>query len=1808
MQKAFIETRSQSFQFPVLIVTDANSETTAIGLQAQDVSLSGIGLDTDVVEGVIFNRAEFLKIGSTPKDGWRTYNFEVAEHHTYVADDVRVHNTSATYTLDEEGRIDSLTLPTGENVEIDGSWTPGQAYHYGQIVDVENADGTTTPTLSSGDFLSSLSTFGRSFADAIGLDGRFGYQGTFAGHSPQIPGDSLHEVGVPEPYRVDWSGDNDVNEDGSIGDGVPDWRDEDFSNIGHWDGDRDDDGIPNMFDHNDGVGWRDKNPGGEGETNGNGKPIILDMDGDGIEVDVGKTVSFDMDADGFLEQTAWVSPDDAFLVIDLNADGSRGAGDGKINMTQELAFTEWLPTGGVTDLQALAMFDTLAELGGNGDGVLSSEDTVWTELRVWQDGNSNGIVDDGELIALNDETPDSLGFSQINLSYDDGTAYDDNRNDINVFGSKLLGSASYTRNGTEYAGRVGDVSLLHSAQGWRRVETDLGYTVEFESGGELHYALLDGSGSANVDLDDLVLDGVTGDNRNNRLDASGHSRSVQISGGNGNDSVWGGDNDDMLSGDAGADDIRGYGGNDILFVDAADLDNGNVSGGSGVDTLIVTGEVGVTATLADHLIEAAHGGGGHDNLSGAGLSDDLAIFGGMGNDTISGGDGNDRLSGDEARDSLSGGNGDDFLTGGKGRDTIRGGNGDDFALGDGYDDSLIGDAGDDYLSGGDGHDTLKGGDHDDLLDGGDGDDLLDGGFDDDTLRGGDGNDTLYTWEGDDLLEGGKGDDVFRVQKTADYGNSSINGWTILQGGQGDDTVYVDAPSSRYTFDHVSGNQWQIKWHDPSNNVISVLDLQDIERLEFSDGIVRTMSTDSSIDSTDAYVRSHNNYLRGDGSTYIGSDGWYYTHGAGNTVSGGPVMYGWTGNDTLSGNAGANSLNGNQGDDRLVGNSGNDTLYGGSGADSIDGGDGNDSLLGASGADLLTGGGGNDILSGHEGADLIWGEEGHDTLSGGSGGDMLSGGGGADYLNGEAGSDNLYGGDGDDTLNGGRGADRLYGNEGADSINGETGADQLAGGDGNDTLNGGDGFDALYGEVGNDSLSGGDDDDWLFGNEGADTLKGDSGNDILHGGAGADVIDGGGGALDTASYEKSSAAVTVNLGTGNASGGDAQGDTITNVENLIGSDHADNLTGNSVDNTLQGGIGNDTLSGEAGHDNIDGGDGDDSIRAGSGHDRVWGGLGQDTAYLGDGDDQFFAADQSDTPLGDAVYGENGNDEISGGSADDRLFGGNGVDTIDAGNGDDELSGGAHNDSLFGGDGNDTLNGGTGADRMEGGNGNDVYIVDNAADTVADNGGGVDRIETSVTFDLSNRGVGIEQLILTGSGSTAGYGNGLSNTITGTAQGNVIKGRYGNDTLNGAGGNDHLNGGRGADRLNGGGGIDRAYYSDATSGVIADLQNSSLNTGEAAGDIYISIERLSGSRYGDTLSGNSLENALWGGDGSDVLSGRRGDDTLYGGNGDDRLYGGAGGDKLDGGSGNDTVLYSLAETGVTANLSNSSVNTGEAAGDTYVNIEGLWGSGHADILSGTAGANALWGVNGDDLIRGLSGNDSLYGGSGDDTLFGGAGSDRLDGGTGVDRVSYADETSALRVYLANSAANSGSAAGDVLVSVEGVTGTNYADYIKGNSSSNTLSGGNGNDSINGDNGNDTIYGGNHRDLLVGGSGNDQLFGGFGHDTLRGGSGADILKGGHGNDSLRAEAGNDRLTGDAGSDTFVFGKNFDRDQIEDFENNIDTIELRGFGLSSISDAMSHAYQSGSRVVFDFGSGDKLVVLDTNLSALQDDIIFVG
>ncbi len=169
--------------------------------------------------------------------------------------------------------------------------------------------------------------------------------------------------------------------------------------------------------------------------------------------------------------------------------------------------------------------------------------------------------------------------------------------------------------------------------------------------------------------------------------------------------------------------------------------------------------------------------------------------------------------------------------------------------------------------------------------------------------------------------------------------------------------------------------------------------------------------------------------------------------------------------------------------------------------------------------------------------------------------------------------------------------------------------------GADTLIGGAGREVMFGDAGDDSLEGGAGNDLLNGGADADTLDGGEGNDILRPGAGADVIDGGAGARDVLDYSLGLGPVTVNLATGDGDGGDATGDLIAGIEDVIGTVGLDVLTGDALANRLFGGGSSDLLVGAAGNDVLVGGVGSDTLNGGLGADVLRGGENADVFRFG-----------------------------------------------------------------------------------------------------------------------------------------------------------------------------------------------------------------------------------------------------------------------------------------------------------------------------------------------------------------------------------------------------------------------------------------------------------------------------------------------------------------------------------------------------------------------------------------------------------------
>ena len=212
---------------------------------------------------------------------------------------------------------------------------------------------------------------------------------------------------------------------------------------------------------------------------------------------------------------------------------------------------------------------------------------------------------------------------------------------------------------------------------------------------------------------------------------------------------------------------------------------------------------------------------------------------------------------------------------------------------------------------------------------------------------------------------------------------------------------------------------------------------------------------------------------------------------------------------------------------------------------------------------------------------------------------------------------------------------VYGSIGNLIVARDTLIENFIAGSGSDEVIGNSAANNLEGRLGNDTLDGLAGDDTLYGNSGSDTLNGGADDDHLHGGAGADMLNGGPGA-DYAYYTDSSVGVLVRLHEARAvKYGEAEGDTLIDIEHLVGSEHNDILAGDGEDNILEGRNGDDVLYGgpAGGDDRMYGGNGDDRIFGGKGNDILTGGEGNDFLKGGPGEDTLIV-DGDDM---DVLYG-------------------------------------------------------------------------------------------------------------------------------------------------------------------------------------------------------------------------------------------------------------------------------------------------------------------------------------------------------------------------------------------------------------------------------------------------------------------------------------------------------------------------------------------------------------------------------------------
>ena len=685
----------------------------------------------------------------------------------------------------------------------------------------------------------------------------------------------------------------------------------------------------------------------------------------------------------------------------------------------------------------------------------------------------------------------------------------------------------------------------------------------------------------------------------------------------GDDILWGGMGDDDLKGGPGDDRLIGGPGADML------------NGGPGMDIASYTmSPSGVRVDLATSFTgnvderPAVRGG----DAEGDALTGIEALWGSAFGDI---------LYGNHSPNSLFGNAGDDIIHGRGGNDLLHGGADNDLLGGDGTDDDE------------EGNDTLYGGEGGDQLKGGTGMDMLFGGMGADELMGGMGNDILEGGMGADDLQGGDGMDTasYTMSGAAVTVNLGAEGSKRAAGGDAEgDTIGMDIENVRGSMygDMLTGNS---PTDDATTEKVDESMMGNKLYGNMGDDMLMGMGGKDTLhggkgDDT-LEGGAHDDKLMGEmgNDDLLGQDGDDTLMGGpgadklyGGTVTDGKPVADMTGKDTADYSMSDMGVKIDLSATSRITNLSEPTAEGGH----AEGDTLHDiqNLTGSAHTDYLVGDNMDNVLMG------MGGDEKDDAstrrvteggLKGMGGNDLLSGGAGMDELDGGTGMDDLWGGDGDDMIKGDADNDASFYIKDVAQVTDEDGdvttpaqtANAMA------TVSEAMLFDpmALTKLEGMNIKRGG-----LFGGAGDDTLEGGKGQDYIHGGSGN----------DTATYANSSDGVAVNIGTAvdlaagstdpadmhedgeqpgaeGLSGGTTDGDAgeaitttaatdsptltekLVNIQNLIGSNHADVLVGSSGANTLTGGKGGDTLYGRGGNDVLIDGEGADASTGGSGSD-------------------------------------------------------------------------------------------------------------------------------------------------------------------------------------------------------------------------------------------------------------------------------------------------------------------------------------------------------------------------------------------------------------------------------------------------------------------------------------------------------------------------------------------------------------------------------------------------------------------------------
>ncbi len=707
-------------------------------------------------------------------------------------------------------------------------------------------------------------------------------------------------------------------------------------------------------------------------------------------------------------------------------------------------------------------------------------------------------------------------------------------------------------------------------------------------------------------------------------------------------------------------------------------------------------------------------------------------------------------------------------------------------------------------------------------------------------------------------------------------------------------------------------------------------------------------------------------------------------------------------------------------------------------------------------------------------------------------------------------------------------DEIQGGAGDDHVYALGGDDVIYGGEGNDSLYGGDGDDTLHGNAGNDSLIGGAGDDVIYGGQGRDNLSGHEGDDVIYGGDGDDLIAGGTGD---------------NIMDGGHGDDTLIGDTGSDTF-VVGANNGNDLflrfdtSADQIDLTAH-----DHIRSFADLSHVMSQQGENVVINLAGSDHGGGTVTLARTQLSDLDASDFlfhdpyAEAKAQPEVKAAPQAAPAGKEIDGSDQADKLTGGDGDDTLKGGAGNDTLKGGAGNDTIHGGDDDDTLYGGEGDDVLHGGHGDDWLIGDQGSDTFVFAGNnGHDKI-----FGFAHSGSQQDKIDLTAHDHIRSFAD-LSP---------VMRQQGENVVINLAGSDD------------GGGTItlDKVQLSDLDQSHFVFHQPEAQPEVKAAPQAQPEVAPAA-KAAGKEIDGTDQADKLTGGDGADTLKGGAGNDSLKGGAGDDTLEGGTGRDWLEGGAGADRFVFAPGDGHDAVGDFKSGtdkIDLSAFAGVSFDDLTispGMMGTKvEVDDGSGGVASFFLWDVYDGDLAE----SDFIFHDS------------KAEAETDTKAQAEAQPEAKVEAQAQPKAQPEAQPEG------QNITGTAYVDKLTGGDGDDTINAGAGDDTIHGGKGDDTIHGEAGRDKLYGEAGNDNLYGGDGNDNLYGGDGDDTLEGGT------------WMEGGAGADTFVFtpsGPRIGSDNVGDFTNGEDKIDLSAFAGVSFDDlTITSSGAIGTKVDVDDG-----------------------